>query len=608
MKRIIITESQFPAFQIEKLTARRAAEILSLDGWGDEPTRNVVGINVDRIRGTWDDAYCLAQNWYLVNGKDVTEYKGISLGKIIEIEMWYYWRSILEKVEILRQIIDGTVPDEICLATFDNDVLKQIVRAVFGGDIRVTSVSPPLVQRLAAWRDFDFMRRCLKDQEMDRLVRLLALWWNSTKLFKFKQKQNIGELDVLALLEQPGTYLADTILPVLSFFPNSAVLLMDPRHQNRARQTGREILYFSDTLIGRFREFLRLRRSFVEKWEKYRHLLSSSIRWNGLNLWPVVSERFQRIFRRKLPLVAVEVDGARQLLIERKVKSLLLASDAHHGERLFTLVANQLGIPSLVVQHGATLGDFGYVPLYATQFAAWGEISKQWLIARGVSPERIVITGSPRLDNLADNKKFGLTREDFCSQLSLPPSGLWVLWAMDPITKQENAAILKVLLDVVNRIEWCYLIIRPHPGSPQTAWISRFVNSQKHVVISSPEYPLYEILKAVDAVIIQDSTVGLEAMALDKPVIVLYPKGKPIGELYIQSGAVNVVTCVDELQHTLEHLYQNRALTVTDSMSFARYNFVRSFFFEIDGQSVRRVAEAIAALLVKLSEERYGNE
>jgi hypothetical protein len=43
-------------------------------------------------------------------------------------------------------------------------------------------------------------------------------------------------------------------------------------------------------------------------------------------------------------------------------------------------------------------------------------------------------------------------------------------------------------------------------------------------------------------------------------------------------------------------------------MSFARYNFVRSFFFEIDGQSVRRVAEAIAALLVKLSEERYGNE
>uniref|UniRef100_UPI0004DF6B81 Wzz/FepE/Etk N-terminal domain-containing protein n=1 Tax=Chloroflexus sp. MS-G TaxID=1521187 RepID=UPI0004DF6B81 len=266
---------------------------------------------------------------------------------------------------------------------------------------------------------------------------------------------------------------------------------------------------------------------------------------------------------RKLPLVAVEVDGARQLLIERKVKSLLLASDAHHGERLFTLVANQLGIPSLVVQHGATLDDFGYVPLYATRFAAWGEISKQWLIARGVSPERIVITGSPRLDHLADNKKFGLTREDFCSQLSLPPSGLWVLWAMDPITKQENAAILKVLLDVVNRIEWCYLIIRPHPGSPQTAWISRFVNSQKHVVISSPEYPLYEILKAVDAVIIQDSTVGLEAMALDKPVIVLYPKGKPIGELYIQSGAVNVVTCVDELQHTLEHLYQNRALTVT---------------------------------------------
>jgi len=428
MKRIIIAESRFSTLQIEKLATRRASEILILDGLNDQPTRSVVRINTDRIRNTWYDAYHLTQNWYLVNGKDITEYKDISLGKIIEIEMWYYWRSVLERVEILRQIIDETAPDEIFLATFDNAVLKQIICALTGGDTGVTSVSPPLVQQLAAWRDFDFMRQRLKEQEVDRLVRLLALWWNSTKLFKFKQKQNIGELDVLALLEQPGTYLADTILPVLSFFPNSAVLLMDPRHQNRARQTGREILYFSDTLIGRFREFLRLRRSFVEKWEKYRHLLSSSIRWNGLNLWPVVSERFQRIFRRKLPLVAIEVDGARQLLIERKVKSLLLASDAHHGERLFTLVANQLGIPSLVVQHGATLGDFGYVPLYATRFAAWGEISKQWLIARGVSPERIVITGSPRLDHLADNKKIWTHTRGFLFAIIATP--FWPLGTM----------------------------------------------------------------------------------------------------------------------------------------------------------------------------------
>jgi hypothetical protein len=604
MKRINITESRFPALQVEKLATRSVAVTLSLDGWGDEPARNVVGINVDRIRGTWDDAYCLAQNWYLVNGKDVTEYKGISLGKIIEIEMWYYWRSILEKVEILRQIIDGTVPDEICLATFDNTVLKQIIYALAGGNIGVTSISPSRVQRLAAWRDFDFTRQRLKDQEVDRLVRLLALWWKQKKLFKFKQKQNTGELDVLALLEQPGTYLADSVLPVLSFFPNSAVLLMDPRHQNRACQTGREVLYFSDNLVGHVGDFFRLRRSFVERWEKYRDLLSSSIRWNGLNLWPVVSERFQRIFRRKLPLVAIEVDGARQLLIERKVRSLLLASDAHHGGRLFTLVANQLGIPSLVVQHGATLDDFGYVPLYATRFAAWGEISKQWLIAKGVSPERIVITGSPRLDHLADNKKFVITREDFCSQFSLSPSGFWVLWAMDPITKQENTTILRVLLDVINRNEWCYLIIRPHPGSPQIEWISRLVNSQKRVVISSPEYPLHDVLKVVDAVIIQDSTVGLEAMALDKPVIVLYLMRKPMSELYIRSGAVITATCADELQQILEKLYYGQMSAEMLLTASARRNFLRSYLFKVDGQSAQRIAKVITALLVKQGTEK----
>ena len=599
MKRVIITESRFPTLQIEKLVTRSAAEVLSLDGSDNELARNVAKFNIDRIRSIWDYAYYLAQNWYLVNGKDMTEYKDISLGKVIEIEMWYYLRSILEKVAIFRQIIDEIAPNEIYLATFDNTVLKQIVGVLAGRNIRVVTVSPSIIQRLAAWGDFDFMRQRLKDQEMDRFVRLLALWWKQIKLFKFKQNQNIAELDVLALLEQPGAYLADSVLPVLSFFPNSAVLLMDPRHQSRACQTGREVLYFSDNLVGHVGDFFRLRRSFVEKWEKYRDLLSSSIRWNGLNLWPVVSERFQRIFRQKLPLVAIEVDGARQLLIERKVRSLLLASDAHHGGRLFTLVANQLGIPSLVVQHGATLEDFGYVPLYATRFAAWGEISKQWLIARGVSPERIVITGSPRLDHLADNKKFGLTREDFCSLLLLPPSGFWVLWTMDPIIEQENATILKILLDVIKRIEWCYLVIRPHPGSPKTGWISRFVDSQKRVVVSSPGYPLYEILKAVDAVIIQDSTVGLEAMALDKPVILLYPSSK----LYTQSGAVVEVTNADELQLEIEKLYRDRVLTERDSLAAARYNFVRSYLLNIDGQSTRRVAEAIAALLTERREE-----
>jgi len=607
MKRVIITESRFPTLQIKKLTTRIVAEVLSLDGSCNGLTINIPELNIERIYSTWNDAYYLAQNWYLVDGRDTTEYKGISLGKIIEIEMWYCWQSILEKVEILRQIIHESAPDEICLATFDNTVLKQIVHALVGGDIRATSISPPWVQRLAAWRDFDFMRQRLKEQEMDRLMRLLALWRKQKRLFKFKQKQNMGELDVLALLEQPGAYLADSILPVLSLFPNSAVLLMDPRHQDKAYQAGREVLYFSDNLVGCIGDFLPLRRSFVERWKKYRDLLSSSIQWNGLNLWPVVSERLQRIFRRKLPLVAIEVDGARQLLIERKVKSLLLASDAHHGSRLFTLVANQLGIPSLVVQHGATIGDFGYVPLYATRFAAWGEISKQWLIAKGVSPERIVITGSPRLDHLADNKKFVLTREDFCSRFSLSPSGFWVLWAMDPITKQENTTILKVLLDVVSRIEWCYLIIRPHPGSPQIDWISRLVNSQKRVVISSPEYPLYEVLKVVDAVIIQDSTVGLEAMALDKPVIVLYPMGKPMSELYIQTGAVITATCADELQRILEKLYYGQMSVEMLLAASARHNFVRSYLFKVDGQSAQRVAEAVNALLIKQDNEKQGN-
>jgi len=71
-------------------------------------------------------------------------------------------------------------------------------------------------------------------------------------------------------------------------------------------------------------------------------------------------------------------------------------SDAHITGRLVTLAARRYGVPTLAIQNHITGGPtFGYLPLTSTAFAAWGEVSRAWLVAGGAPPERIFVVGSP---------------------------------------------------------------------------------------------------------------------------------------------------------------------------------------------------------------------
>lgn len=596
MRRIIITETRFPASRLSSLIAGHTADVVSLDGCADMPVSGTtLALSTIDIQKIWANAYHLAQSWYVLEGKDVTEYEGISFGKILEVEMWYYWRSVLERIETLKHIFDCTSPEEIYLATFDNYTIKQMIVNLLGPGVEIKIIPPPLKSRLIAWQDAEFIRDRLKQWEVDRYARFLALG-----LKRDKQRTGVrvqGNIEVLGLLEQPGEYLADSILPVLSFFPKGAVLLMDHRHQDKVSRTQQTILYFSDFVLKHLGSFPRYGRIFTERWNIFKDLFSESLSNDMLELWPIAKKRLYKVFRRKFPLVGVEIEAARELFLKYRVTSLLLTSDAHHGGRLFTLVANQLGVPSLVVQHGVTLGEWGYVPLYATRFAAWGSISKQWLIERGVPPERIIVTGSPRLDRL--NKQELLeSREEHLGRFGIPASGYSLLWAMDPIPPAYNARILEQLVQVVTVLPWLYLVIRPHPGTPQMSWIDRIVEEQARTMLCSPKENLYEVLNAVDGIIIQESTVGLEAMALNKPVIVFQPDANAtlLDALYPDKVVIKTKTA-EELSRVVRQLYRIKVEGGADQYARARHEFIRQYLYALDGRSTQRVAEALSQLM-----------
>lgn len=580
MQRIIITETAVPALQRD---AHRAEvdQIIFLDDLQRAVHGAALQPNSAELQAIWEQAYALAQQWYRSADLDPTLFQGVSLGAIIEIEMWYVWRSLLEDLAVLRRILEHYAPTSITLATYRNQRLAHLLAAL--GVTHVETRTPPRIAQIRRQFSRDQRTALFKTMELDRHVRLLALAARQRRIRPRLPQQH--PIDTLALLELPGSYYAESLLPVLQHVPNSALLLMDPRHMQRAAQSGYPQLAFSSYVapfLGRLaHDTLFWRKVF----RQHRADLHKNAQVDGIDLWPAVAGRLSRVFALKLPLVAAEVRAAEALLQNHRVQSLLLVSDAHHGSRLITLVGRKLGVTSVVVQHGATFAPWGYIPLHADRFAAWGAISRQWMLDRGADPERVVITGQPRFDRLANRAPVERTT------LGLPAQGRLLLWILDPFPIAENRAVLSRLATVLAGHPDLRLIIRPHPSMSDTAWLAAETAAHPTIQVSPATHNLHDIIACCDAVLTQGSTVGIEALALDRPVII-FPSDPADG---VQGAfpASAVVHCAtnEDLHVAMQHLFTQSDPSA--ELLNARRAFITDALYRLDGRSAERVAALI---------------
>ena len=91
--------------------------------------------------------------------------------------------------------------------------------------------------------------------------------------------------------------------------------------------------------------------------------------------------------------------AADRLLECMRPDKILLSTDVHMISRILALKAKEKNIPSLVIQHGATISPYGYVPVSADYMAVWGEVSRKWFIHNGVNNDKLVLTGNPKYDD-----------------------------------------------------------------------------------------------------------------------------------------------------------------------------------------------------------------
>ena len=67
------------------------------------------------------------------------------------------------------------------------------------------------------------------------------------------------------------------------------------------------------------------------------------------------------------------------------IQSVILNSDVHKISRVFVFYCKKRNIKTYVLQHGAPVGHFGYLPVYADKMFNWGSYSYDWFIKNNTS-------------------------------------------------------------------------------------------------------------------------------------------------------------------------------------------------------------------------------
>ncbi len=533
----------------------------------------------------------MAASWYAEPAlKPFLEQEGLNSGELIQHGMTYFLVGILKDIAF----ISG-------LCSHEN--LKQI----FFCDLNEISLMPSNTQTRV----------------------LLERWWQAIPPVKPHLKVNSSPLRRLL----PILWRIVSACVELSWPQSRRTILIsgDLKHMLPViEELGKDkkncFIYLRDEYgIRQLPLFLKKRISFYSfpniqkngednQWQFFSKAVHDSdcFTFRGISFWCFHSESFKKKFFVLFDGFAPMVRSLKNLLWEKQVKGILADEDVCTFNKTLILMANRKNVPSLVIQHGAPfwIVPIALAPVSCSKIAAWGEYSRELLAEWGVPPEKIKITGVPRYDAFLKKKRNPKSiRKKVCKDLALATGKKIFVLATDPfheadradfvgnyLTQEEIRKLIFTVIEAVKAFPNAELVIKLHPRDRYedftNAWIQEAGASDVKVVRT---YSTPDLVQACDVLLTICSTVAIEAILCDKPVITVNLRGgrdlQPHAEKGVAVGAKDART----LKEAIKRILSEPAAAA--ELKKNRGKVIPEYVFSTDGKSSARAAQVLSNLM-----------
>ena len=280
--------------------------------------------------------------------------------------------------------------------------------------------------------------------------------------------------------------------------------------------------------------------------------------------------------------------------------------------KALTLKGKTLEIPSLCIQYGiASDRDSEWRYFRQDYLGVFGRRSRAVMEDHGIESDRIFEVGNPRFDTYFKNDelrrsvrhKLGIPNGAVMAAfMSIPPSGGGVGEREGGLTLAEYQALLDAVYQVPETLSQVFLVAKPHPEEYQYLRMHERFRDQyagrDRSVITFRDNSAHEIINASDVVITLQSTTGLEAIYLGKPLIVLNLTGRKELTDYVSSGAAYPARSKEELTAAIRVLVEQKA-ALSENYQEAQARYLCDSL-SCPGKSASRCADVI----INLSNDR----
>ena len=293
--------------------------------------------------------------------------------------------------------------------------------------------------------------------------------------------------------------------------------------------------------------------------------------------------------RQWFPRVAGHVLRAKQVLDQFSPSLVVVGNDRWYVGQAFVQLARQRGIATLGLQDGISTDVPEWAWISADYFAMSGMALYDHLVAHGVSPSRLTITGQPRYDDLA-TLATPAARAQARRSLGTTAGEIVVTFATQP--GQDFDFISSVIRGIL-MVPDVHLIVRPHPSgdSVDAGEIARAFPAERYEVRRND--PVQDLLFGTDVLVTQHSTVAVEAAILGLPVITVDFAGSAVNVPYAKLGISLEARSADDIARNLQRI-------LDDSAYRARTHQTKSALEYLTGPQDGRAAERVAKLIVEL--------
>ena len=438
--------------------------------------------------------------------------------------------EVLEYLSAVERVVDEIKPQRVVLVT-GASIPERLARAV-AEDRGIEAV---VARRFAPSFAMAKVRQVL-EQRADR-QRLRALLAQSRRSLP-----RTGPCRVVFAVCQPRHFdiVAPLALSLRREGVGTAVLAstvegtaMDAR-LGRLASDGVSCAYFMDHLPAA--DARRVARELQPLCRRLRHRLDQDPRWDvearhgSVRLAPIVAPFARNAVRWGLVTARLYLEAASRALDVLRPDAVVIVSDRRFPERAIALAARARGIPTALFWGGAVLGrDQMNVFDVTDRVLLIGEHVRDALVRQGVAARRLAVVGDPRSQavRLAPGEQMRQdVLRDFGLSADRPLLVVVSKYASVLFSSVEKAAFYRTIIQALQRLDRPHVIVKVHPNEDLP-----LLRAQLHAwgwpdAILTQSYDIHRLFRAASAAIMVTSMAGIEAMALDCPVVAVQTTNK----------------------------------------------------------------------------------